>query len=251
VPNGSPLSSLIGYTIVNDNGITKFVAPSTPQTSAVYVADFVRTHQLARTSTVFCIHTQRPDMVLTTLLDSGATHSCISPQTVQQLGLTIAPPTGPVKEVKMADGKTVVPRIGTVVLDLHVFFLCTEKEKRPVRMRMNCEVMQCHTDLILGVNALRTLFPNDSLTSFFIPPSVLASVPVPLTVEYDFDPTLGTVSKFVVRPEGHLSYPSRRARMEAVVAALDIVEEVSSHRQLFQDARQVEEAPSSSGLHDE
>lgn len=111
--------------------------------------------------------------------------------------------------------------------------------------------MPCHTDLILGVNALRTLFPNDSLTSFFIPPSVLASVPVPLTVQYDFDPTLGTVSKFVVRPEGHLSAPSRRERMEAVVAALDIVEEVSSHRQLLQDGHQLEEVSSSSGLHHE
>jgi len=251
VTSGTPLSSLIGYTIVNDNGVPKLVAPSTAQTNAVYVSDFVNTHNLARTSTVFCIHTQRPDMVLTTLLDSGATHSCISPQAVQQLGLTITPPTGPVKEVKMADGKTVIPRIGTVLLDLHVFFFGVEQEKRPVRMRMNCEVMPCHTDLIFGVNALRTLFPNDSLTSFFIPPSVLASVPVPLTVEYDFDPTLGTVSKFVVRPEGHLSYPSRRTRMEAVVDALDIVEEVSTQRKLFQNAHQVEEVPSSSGLHDE
>ena len=155
------------------------------------------------------------------------------------------------KKSVLADGKTMVPRIGAVLLDLHVFFFDVQKEKRPTRMRINCEVMPCHTDIIFGVNALRFLFPNDSLTNFFIPPSVLASVPVPLTVEYDFDPTLGTVSRYVVRPEGHLTYPSRRARMEAVVAALDIVEEVASQRQLFKNAHQQEEVSNSSGLHDE
>ena len=232
-----------------ENSVPKFVLPSAAQTNAVHVADFARTHQLARTSTVFCVHTDCPDMVLTTLLDSGASHSCISPRAVEELGLTITPPKGDVKEIRLADGKTVIQRIGTVVLDLHIFFLHMDKEQPPQRMRIGCEVMPCFTDLILGVNALRILFPNDHLTNFFIPPSVLASVPIPLTVEYDYDSSLGTISRFFVRPEGHLTRSSRRQNLDVLVAALDIMEEVTAHRVLH--PQPLEEAATQSGTHNE
>jgi len=83
--------------------------------------------------------------------------------------------------------------------------------------------MPLRTDLLLGVEALRALFPNDNLTRFFIPPSLLASIPEPLTVELELDPITQNAIRMRARPEGHLP---RRRRPAAMVAALDFMEQV-------------------------
>jgi len=85
--------------------------------------------------------------------------------------------------------------------------------------------MPLRTDLLLGVEALRALFPNDSLTRFFIPPSVLASIPEPLTVELEFDPITQTAIRINTKPEGHLP---RQRRPATMVAALDAMDQVDN-----------------------
>ena len=135
----------------------------------VFLQQFNRSHR----SKVFAVHTDHPHFALTTLLDSGASHSIIRPETVSELGLAIKPPTGQITSVVLADGRTQMPRMGTVEMDLHIFFLDSSRD--PVRLHLRCEIMPLRTDLLLGVEALRALFPNDCLTQFFIPPSLLLS----------------------------------------------------------------------------
>jgi hypothetical protein len=119
-------------------------------------------------------------------------------------------------------------RIGTVELDLHIFFL--DSSRTPARLHLRCEVMPLRTDLLLGVEALRALFPNDNLTRFFIPPSLLASIPEPLTVELTLDPvTLSTVH-VKARPEGHLPRTSRQRHPATMVAAVNFMEEVEEEQ---------------------
>ena len=243
-PSSSPQSANVSSSPANaqgqpfyatmQDGQAIIVQPLAPRTNAVHVTDFVEGHQLARQSKVFCMHPSHPELALTTLLDSGSTHTCISPNAVLQLGLAnqIVPPKGPVTEVTLADGKTKVKRIGTLTLKLHVFFLGAERE--PAHLHLSCEVMPLHTDLLFGVDTLSVLFPNDNLTQFFIPPSFLSSLPTPLTVEYEFDPFIHTHPVLRVCPEGHLSHssPTRHTNMEAIVAALDIIDEVAAKRLL-------------------
>ena len=216
------------------NGQPMICQPTAPRTNAIQVTDFVEGHQLARQSKVFCMHPSHPELALTTLLDSGSTHTCISPNAVLQLGLSqqIVPPKGPVTEVTLADGKTKVKRIGTLTLKLHVFFLGAERE--PAHLHLTCEIMPLHIDLLFGVDTLSVLFPNDNLTQFFIPPSFLSSLPIPLTVEYEFDPQIHTHPVLRVCPEGHLSKhtPEKHTNMEAIVAALDLIDELAAKRLL-------------------
>ena len=114
-----------------------------------------------------------------------------------------------------------MPRMGTVDLDLHIFFL--DSSRTPARLHLRCEVMPLRTDLLLGVEALRALFPNDNLTRFFIPPSMLASIPEPLTVELELDPTTQTAVRVRARPEGHLP---RHRRPAAIASAVDFMDQL-------------------------
>ena len=185
-------------------------------------------HDLGRKATVFAVHSDHRDYAMTVLLDSGASHSIINEATVKQLSLSVKPPSGPVTEVTLADGKTKMQRIGTVELDLHIYFMNTDRQ--PARLHLRCKVMPLMTDLLFGVEALHALFPNDSISQFFIPPSMLASVPQPLTVELTMEDPSPTSMHFRMRPEGHLTRATRTRNHEAVVAALDLIEQVADSR---------------------
>ena len=183
---------------------------------------------------VGCLHDSKPDLVLIALLDSGATHSCIAPSTIVELGLThlIKPPEGPITEVELADSKTKVPRIGTLTLDLQIFFLGTDRATANLRMKL--EIMTTHTDLLFGVDTLRTLFPNDELTRFFISPSLLASIPIPIDPLSPLDPSIEPTPithTYLqnLRPLSQSSLPYHQRR-EQMVAAISVLDEMAAEQ---------------------
>jgi hypothetical protein len=88
----------------------------------------------------------------------------------------------------LADGKTRVQRLGTVDLDLHFAFLGIDSSI--ARFALKYAVMDIPMDIILGVEVLRHLFPDDRLTRYFTSPSILASTPSFLPPLFTYNPSL-------------------------------------------------------------
>ena len=211
-----------------------FLQPSTPKANTIRVMELLTDHNKHTQRLVGCLHDSEPDLILIALLDSGATHSCISPSTIKELGLThlIKPPEGPITEVELADTKTTVQRIGTIILDLRNFLLGSDRATANLRMKL--EIMNIDTDLLFGVDTLKILFPNDELTRFFISPSLLASIPIPIDPscppDSSIQPTPITLDYLQTLHSSHPSPRSYQQQREQMIASLSVLDEMAAEQ---------------------
>ena len=88
--------------------------------------------------------------------------------------------------VLLGDGVTRIPRLGTIDLDLHFAFL--DDELRMSRFALRYAVINIPFDIILGVEALRSLFPNDDITRYFPLPSHTTTTPLYLQPTHQYHP---------------------------------------------------------------
>ena len=118
---------------------------------------------------------QLPGRVLRAVLsDTGATFTAFSEALVSEFGCEVHKPTGACKYLEFADGATTL-RLGKVDLQLQLHFPASKREVLSFDMRV--EVMPCAYDIILGVEALRLIFPNDEIMSYAPPASSIADPP--------------------------------------------------------------------------
>jgi hypothetical protein len=110
----------------------------------------------------------------------------ISPRALAALQLDYVRSNADGDSILLADGKTRVQRLGTIELDLHFAFL--DSNSSIARFTLRYTVMDIPMDIILGVEALRSLFPDDQITRYFTSPSILASLPSPLEPLFSYDP---------------------------------------------------------------
>jgi hypothetical protein len=115
-----------------------------------------------------CIYIRLPksDDYFTTLLDTGATHSCIDNKTVQRLGLSIiAPPANDNQPIKLASGT--VPRIGSVKTKFIMHWLGENRPAVEFSEDVVFEVVNDMTqDFIVGMDLLQHISPNDDTVKF-------------------------------------------------------------------------------------
>ena len=104
--------------------------------------------------------------LLTTVFDTGASHSCIDAKLCKKLNLTIKPiPADEQQPILLAASGQSVPRIGTVTTDLSMHFMY---DARPsLRMEnVTFEVMNIPVDFYIGLDLMQHTSPNDDGVRF-------------------------------------------------------------------------------------
>ena len=134
----------------------------------------------------------------------------ISPRELNRLHLEQLTSNDDGDSVLLGDGTTRVQRLGSIELDLHFAFLSLDTHV--TRFTLKYAVIDIPFDVILGVEALRSLFPNDTITRFFPQPSHNASTPLYHRPLFHYHPytniTPCPTSRLVDHPPAPLPSPS-------------------------------------------
>jgi hypothetical protein len=116
--------------------------------------------------------------VLDPLIDTGADFSIINKDLVKRLNLKITHVDDDTL-IQLAD-KSKVKRIGYVTIVLS-FIKHGIKQQEKVRMKKRFEIMDCNQSMILGVDVIPTLFPNDEIKHYIIQPANITTKPQKVT----------------------------------------------------------------------
>jgi hypothetical protein len=116
--------------------------------------------------------------ILDPLTDTGADFSIIDKDLVKRLKLQITRVNDGTL-IQLAD-KSKVKRIGYVTMVLS-FIKHGVKQQEKVRMKKRFEIMDCNQSMILGVDVIPTLFPNDEIKHYIIQPAKIATQPQKVT----------------------------------------------------------------------
>ena len=108
------------------------------------------------------------------LLDTGAQLSCIKASLLPRLGLALTPPVG-IRELSGFAKGTKTPRIGTVstTVTLHLPL----STPGTVTFTKTFEVVDINHDFIVGIDILKTIFPNDQTYNYTAAPSTITDAP--------------------------------------------------------------------------
>jgi hypothetical protein len=124
-----------------------------------------------------CITSPQVPGTHTLLNDTGAQISAISLSLTKKNHISIHPvKSGDPAYLLLAAKKNVIPRIGTVNIEITVHFQ-GGAPKPSYTCRKTFEVLDMDYDFILGIDLLPHIFPHDDIMNYLILPSPLSSPP--------------------------------------------------------------------------
>ena len=120
--------------------------------------------------------------------DTGADFEIINQDLVKELGLKIQPPApNELTHIRLAN-KSIIPRIGFVMLSGTIIFSGEDNNYRvPMKITKKFEVMPCEHSFLFGTGILPSIFKGDEIMKYLAGPSSITDPPTIYMISYSND----------------------------------------------------------------